>query len=120
MLLAPLKQVFARRWHVCADSAYEGKLQEWVKQTSGWTLQIVKRPFEGVRCMWVPEGVEPPEIPRGFVVVKRGWGVERPFGWLGHSRRLSKDDEDLSESEQAWIDMALIRLLLTRFIRKHS
>ena len=40
------------------------------------SLEIVKRPFEGVRYVWVPAGVEPPEIPRGFVVVKRRWVVE--------------------------------------------
>jgi transposase len=57
LLLAPLKEVLLRLSHVWTDSAYEGKLEEWVKETLGWTLEIVKRPFEGVRSMWVPAGI---------------------------------------------------------------
>ena len=120
LLLAPLKEVFPRLSHIWADSAYEGKLEDWVKETLGWTLEIVKRPFEGMRYVWVPQGVEPPEIPRGFVVVKRRWVVERTFAWLGHSRRLSKDYEFLPESEEAWIYAAMIRLMVTRLTRSHS
>jgi putative transposase len=117
LLLAPLKAVFPRLSHLWADSGYAGKLEDWAKQTLGWTLEIVKRPFEGVRYVWMPPGVESPEIPRGFVVVKRRWVVERTFGWLGHSRRLSKDYEFLSESEEAWIYVAMIRLMVTRLAR---
>lgn len=120
LLVAPLKEVFPRLSHIWADSAYEGKLEDWVKETLGWTLEIVKRPFEGLRYVWVPQGVEPPEIPRGFVVVKRRWVVERTFAWLGHSRRLSKDYEFLPESEEAWIYAAMIRLMVTRLARSPS
>lgn len=114
LLLSPLKKVFPRLSLIWADSGYAGKLEDWVKNTLGWTLEIVKRPFEGVRYVWVPQGVEPPEIPRGFVVVKRRWVVERTFGWLGRSRRLSKDYEHLSESEESWIYTAMIRIMLAR------
>jgi putative transposase len=117
LLLEPLKGVFPRLKLIWADSGYAGKLEEWVKHTLGWTLEIVKRPFEGVRYVWVPQGVEPPEIPRGFVVVKRRWVVERTFGWLGRSRRLSKDYEHLSESEESWIYIAMLRLMLARLAR---
>jgi len=117
LLLAPLKDVFPRLKLIWADSGYAGKLEEWVKNTLSWTLEIVKRPFEGVRYVWVPPGGEPPEIPRGFVVVKRRWVVERTFGWLGRSRRLSKDYEHLSESEESWIYTSMIRLMLARLAR---
>lgn len=120
LLLEPLKAVFPRLSLIWADSAYEGKLVDWVKNTLDWTLEIVKRPFEGLRYVWVPPGVEPPEIPRGFVVVKRRWVVERTFGWLGRSRRLSKDYEYLSETGECWIYTAMIRLMLTRLARKLS
>ena len=76
LLLSPLKKAFPRLSLIWANSGYAGKLEEWVKNSLGWTLEIVKRPFEGVRYVWVPQGVEPPEIPRGFVVVKRRWVVE--------------------------------------------
>jgi len=52
--------------------------------------------------------------------VKRRWVVERTFGWLGRSRRLSKDYEYLSESEESWIYTAMIRILLARLARSHS
>ncbi len=117
LLLAPLKEVLPRLSLIWADSGYAGKLEDWVTNTLGWTLEIVKRPFEGVRYVWVPQGVEPPEVPRGFVVVKRRWVVERTFGWLGRSRRLSKDYEHLSESEENWIYTAMIRIMLARLAR---
>jgi len=120
LLLSPLKEVLPRLSLIWADSGYAGKLEEWVKNTLGWTLEIVKRPFEGVRSVWVPQGVEPPEIPRGFVVVKRRWVVERTFGWLGRSRRLSKDYEHLSESEESWIYIAMLRIMLIRLARSSS
>ena len=120
LLLSPLKEVLPRLSLIWADSGYAGKLEEWVKNTLGWTLEIVKRPFEGVRSVWVPQGVEPSEIPRGFVVVKRRWVVERTFGWLGRSRRLSKDYEHLSESEESWIYIAMLRIMLARLVRSNS
>ena len=120
LLLESLQGAFPRLSLIWAESGYAGKLEEWVKEKLGWTLEIVKRPFEGMRYVWVPQGVEPPEMPRSFVVVKRRWVVERPFAWLGRSRRLSKDYEYLSQSEECWIDTAMIRLLLTRLARNRS
>jgi putative transposase len=35
--------------------------------------------------------------------------VERPFGWLGRYRRLSKDSEALTLSSEAMIPIALIQ-----------
>jgi putative transposase len=40
--------------------------------------------------------------------------VERTFAWLSTWRRLSKDYEVLPSSEQAWIFLAMIRLMLRR------
>jgi transposase len=40
--------------------------------------------------------------------------VERTFAWLGKQRRLAKDDEHLPETEEAWIDLTMIRLLIAR------
>ena len=120
LLLEPLKEAFPRLSLIWADSGYAGRLEDWVKEKLGWTLEIVKRPFEGVRYLWVPPGVEPPELPHGFVVVKRRWVVERTFGWLGRSRRLSKEYERLTQSEESWIYTAMIRLMLSRLARNGS
>ncbi len=50
----------------------------------------------------------------GFNVLPRRWVVERTFGWLGRNRRLAKDYEELSETSEAWVYLAMIRLLLRR------
>jgi putative transposase len=49
-------------------------------------------------------------------VLPRRWVVERTF-WLGRNRRLSKDDEALPSTEEAWISLAVIRLMLARMAR---
>ena len=57
-------------------------------------------------------GGRAPTIPAGFHVLPRRWVVERTFAWLGRYRRLSKDYEALPGTEEAWISLAMIRLLL--------
>lgn len=47
-------------------------------------------------------------------VLPRRWVVELTFAWLGRNRRLSTDDEALPGTEEAWIYLAMIRLLLAR------
>lgn len=51
-------------------------------------------------------------MPTGFQVLRRRWVVERTFAWLGRHRRLSKDYEALPSTEEAWISLAMIRLML--------
>ncbi len=50
-------------------------------------------------------------------VLPRRWVVERTFAWLGRNRRLSKDYEELPCTEEAWIYLAMIRLMLARMAR---
>jgi len=38
----------------------------------------------------------------------------RTFAWLGRNRRLSKDYEGLSATTEAWIYLAMCRLMLRR------
>lgn len=44
----------------------------------------------------------------------RRWVVERTFAWLERNRRLGKDNEALSTTEDAWIYLGMIRLLAAR------
>jgi transposase len=45
------------------------------------------------------------------------WVVERTFAWLSQNRRLSKDYERLPESAEAFIYVAMSRLMARRMAR---
>ena len=83
---------------VWADAGYGGQLASWVKTLFAWTLEIVKR----------PDGQE------GFSVLARRWVIERTIAWLGRYRRLSKDYEQLPQSSENMIYLAMINLMLHR------
>ena len=89
---------FPRLRLVWADADYAGKLIEWVWTLTGWALEIVKRPRDSHQ----------------FEVLPRRWVVERTFAWLSRCRRLSKDYEALSNTTEAWINIAMIHLMLRR------
>lgn len=72
---------------------------------------MVRKPPKRIR--W-PAGQEPPERPTGFQVLPRRWVVERTFAWISRNRRLSKDYEVLPATEEAWISLAMSRLMTVR------
>jgi putative transposase len=98
------KPRYAHWWRFCrlqliwADGAYRGELVEWVKRALGWQLEIVER-VEGQR---------------GFVLLPRRWVVERTFSWLNRQRRLSKDYERLPQTSEAFVYVAMIRLMVRK------
>jgi putative transposase len=49
---------------------------------------------------------------QGFNVVKRRWVVARTLAWVFNYRRHSKDDEVLTDSSEAMIQISMIHLLL--------
>ena len=99
LLLNKAKGCFTRLCLIWADAGYRGKsMIDWVLNTHGWILEIVKR----------DKGV------KGFQVLPRRWVVERTFAWLGDYRRLSKDYEVLTETSEAMIYAAMVRLMLRR------
>ncbi len=49
---------------------------------------------------------------RDLLSCQRRWLVERTFGWFNWCRRLSKDYEILPETTEAFIYVAMIRLML--------
>ena len=83
---------------IWADGGYAGKLVTWVATVLQRALVIVKRPRHT----------------QGFQVVQWRWIVERTFGWLNRSRRLSKDFEALPETTETWIRIAMIHLVVRR------
>ena len=92
------------------------KGKDWVEKTLwvGSAQKIVKRSRRWVR---VPRDEEPPPYPVGFIVLPRRWVVERSFSWLGQNRRMSKDYERLPESSEAFIYVAMTRLMVRRLAR---
>jgi putative transposase len=43
--------------------------------------------------------------------------VERTFSWFGRYRRLSKDDELLTQTSEAMLYVAMIHLMVRRLAR---
>ena len=102
-LLAGLKALLPRLKKIWADGAYAGeKLAGWCKEQGGWELEIVERSADT----------------EGFAVLPHRWIVERTFGWLIRNRRLSKDYERMVQSSEAFIEVAMIRLMLRRLARE--
>ena len=62
-----------------------------------------------------PKGLLPPEGPRLFLV--RRWVVERAFFLDSQNRRMSKDYERLPESAEAFIYIAMSRIMARRLAR---
>ncbi len=89
---------FPRLRRIWADQGYKAHFVEWAKTVGGWVVKIVARPAGA----------------KGFQVLPRRWVVERTFAWLGRSRRLSKDYEALPETHEAWVQVAMIHLMLKR------
>ncbi len=89
---------FPRLQLIWADGAYSGALVDWALAFGNWLVKIVSKSPEQ----------------KGFQVLPRRWVVERTFAWLGRCRRLSKDYEYLTESSEAMIYIAMIRLMVRR------
>jgi putative transposase len=102
-LLAGLKYFVPRLTKIWADQAYQGhNLADWCMDTGDWVLEIVKR-RPGVR---------------GWSQQPKRWIVERTFTWLLRSRRLVVDYERRVQTSETFIEVAMIRLLVTRLGRR--
>jgi putative transposase len=115
LVLQDAKTRFPRLTLIFADQAYTGDtLRQWVEETLSCTLHIVNRPS---RSGWYPTGAETPPTP-SITILPRRWVIERTIAWLGRYRRLSKDYEELPESEEAVIYAAMSWLMLRRLATK--
>jgi putative transposase len=117
LLLACLNLLFPAIALVWADTHYQG-LTTWAKENLGWTIEVVKHWWTGVKGFWCAPGQEPPTIPSGFHVLPHRWVVERTLAWLSRNRRLAKDYETLPETGETFIYMAMSRNLLTRLAKR--
>jgi len=100
-----------------------------VEKSLGWTVELVERPRKPAPKevlmawaeQWAKEGVavdwEKLLAPRGFIALPRRWVVERTFAWLSHNRRMSKDYERLCATGEAFVYVAMTRLMVRRLAR---
>jgi putative transposase len=89
---------------IWVDGIYQGKLLEWVSEHFRFVLEQVLRSDDQKQV-------------KGFVVLPKRWVVERTFAWLTQCRRLRCDYEVLPQSSEAFIYIAMTRLMLRRLAR---
>ena len=100
LVLRKIQAKLPRLERVWADAAYRG-LVDWVLLHLWVILEVVTRRKDAV----------------GFEVEPHRWIVERTFGWLDRYRRLNKDHEQLAETSEALIYIAMTHLLVRRIAR---
>ena len=101
-LLKSVRRVFVFLERLIADGAYSGtETAAAAKRDGKVSLEVVRRS----------------DTAKGFVVVTKRWIVERTFGWLGRCRRLAKDFENLTRTQIAFVQLAMIRLMTRRIAR---
>ena len=89
-------------WHptikgVCVDAGYRGTFKEYVERYyPGVTVDISER----IKPEWE--------------ILPKRWRVERSLSWLNNYRRLSKDYEISTNSEESQIYIAFSSVLLNR------
>jgi putative transposase len=98
MVLSAMHEVCPSIVKVWADGAYAGALVQRAHNELNVEVEIVKTPpgahsFQVLPCRWV---------------------VERTLGWLNRERRLSKDYERLPSTTEAWVNVAMVRLMTRR------
>ena len=98
LVLAKLLGRFPRLQVIWAGAAYAGWLVAWAWATGGWLLRVVRRS---------PDSHQ-------FEVLPRRWVVERTLALLSRCRRLSKDYEELPETGETWVHIAMVHLMLKR------
>jgi len=125
------EELFPRLKHLWLDAGYRGeeKGRGWVEKLLGWSVDLVERPRkpapEEVLKLWAAEWAKEGEKvdwhklipPQGFQVLPHRWVVERTFSWIEHNMRMSKDYERLTETSEAFIYVAMSRLMVRRLAR---
>lgn len=117
-----LKDKFPLVKKLWADMGYQGKNLKNRISEQGIDLEIVKRPC---KYFYVPAEVKDVtaylqsigyEVVEGFKVLARRWVVERTFAWIGRYRRMSKDYEFLTQTQETMMLLAMTRTMLRRTV----
>ncbi len=127
-LLAGADVESRRLRHVWVGRGYTGTGRRWIEEHLGWSVEVVQHPRTWERGFL---GVLDPSAPGGFRleystvrgtrgfqgILPRRWVVERTFSWLLHSRRLARDYERLTATDEALIYATMTRLMTRRLAR---
>lgn len=97
-VVAQLRGRFERLIKIIADGGYRGEIIDKIKSRFGYMLEVIMRT----------------EQSKKFEVIPKRWVVERTFAWFESYRRLSKDFEFCTDTSEAMIQLAMIKLMLNR------
>src|SRR5260370_36551918 len=78
-------------------------LARWVKPVAAITVEVARRTSA-----------------HSFQIVRRGWVVERTFGWLMRWRRLVRDHERCTENHEAAVYRAAALIITRRRARSQA
>ncbi len=97
-------QAVSRPHTIWVDSGYDGNpFLYWVMDFCRFLVQVLVRPQH-----------------KGFVFLPKRWVVERTFSCLNWCRRLSKDCEQLPETSETFIYLAMIQIMVRRLAKNLS
>lgn len=129
LLKSAREELLPRLKHLWVDAGYEGSGKRWAEEALGLSVEVVRRPRkpvpEKVARLWAEEWAKEGKKldwqrlmpPRGFQLLPRRWVVERTFAWLSQNRRMSKDYERLCATGEAFVYVAMTRLMVRRLAR---
>jgi putative transposase len=128
-LLEPARSRLPRLSHLWVDAGYRGRGKEWAQRALGLEVEVVNRspkptPEKVLRMWareWFKEGhkMDLSKLPKrpGFENLPRRWIAERTFAWISHNRRMAKDYEWLCSTGEAFVHVAMTRLMVRRLAR---
>jgi putative transposase len=129
LLLESARSHLPRLSQLWLDAGYQGRGKDWAENVLGLSVEVVHRTPkptpEKLARIWAEEWAKEGEkidwqrllLRRGFEVLPRRWVVERTFAWLCHNRRMSKDYERLCVTSEAFVYVAMTRLMVRRLAR---
>jgi transposase len=104
LVLAQARRRFPFIKTIFADGGYRGpKVACAVAATGSWRLTIVKRTDA-----------------HKFVVLPKRWIVERTLAWISRNRRLMRDFERYARTVEAFVRLAMIRVMLKSLTRTRN
>jgi putative transposase len=129
LLLESARAGLSRLKHLWVAAGYQGRGRKWAEEVLALSVEVVRKPQKPVpekiakvwAQQWAKEGKEVNwqrlMPPRGFQVLPRRWVVERTLAWIVHNRRMAKDYERSCATGEAFVYVAMTRLMVRRLAR---